>query len=130
MAGARLPGSTCATTDPAPDTGTTALTRSPSPGSFCASHGHSLHKKSHGGTGGGSAQRLIIEKARANALDLLTKRLDDPVKWDAEMKALEATPESNAIDKLMKPLSPSGDATRKLFFGWFGTVSPVSRERI
>ena len=57
-------------------------------------------------------------------------RLSDLNQWDAEMKALVVDPQTRALDESMKPLSPAGEATRKLFFGWFGTVSATARDRI
>jgi hypothetical protein len=130
MAGYRLPGSSCVTTYPALDEGTSSLTCSPSPGPLCASRGSPVRKASHGSAGARSAQRQIIRKARADALDLLGKRLDDLNQWDVEMKALTLDPRTRAIDEWMKPLSPRGEATRKLFLGWFGTVSAAARNRI
>jgi hypothetical protein len=89
-----------------------------------------MHKSSHGNGGHGSAGWVIIDKARKQALDMLAKRLEDLDTWDAEMKVLVVNPQARAIDELMKPLSPRGEATRKLFYGWFGTVSAGARGKI
>src|SRR5215469_11738849 len=112
MAGYRLSGPLCSTTYPNVDEGTCCQGHSPVPGPVCATRGTPMHKTPHGNPGQGSASRQIIEKARKQALDMLAKRLDDLDKWDAEMKRLAVNPQSRAIDELMKPLSPAGDATR------------------
>src|SRR5579863_8177155 len=102
MAGYRLPGPLCVTTCPALDEGTSSLTCSPPPGPLCVSRGSPMLKASHRNAGAGSAQRQVIEKARADALDLLVKRLEDLNQWDVEMKALTVNPQTRAIDELMK----------------------------
>ena len=130
MPGYRLPGPLCVTTYPALDEGTSSLTFSPTPGPLCASRGSPMHKASRRNTGAGSAQRQVIEKARADAVNLLLKRLDDLNQWEVEMKALTADPQTRAMDELIKPLSLRGETTRKLFFGWFGTVSAAARDKI
>jgi len=130
MAGHRLPGPLCVTTHPPLDEGTSALTCSQPPGRLCVSRGSPMRKASHGNAGAAAARRQIIEKARADALDLLLKRLDDLNQWDVGMRALTVDPQTRAIDELMKPLSPRGEVTRKLFFGWFGTVSAAARDKI
>lgn len=130
MPGHRVPGPLCVTTYPPLDKWTSSLMRSPTPGPLCASRETPKRKAPHGNSGFGSAQRQVIEKARADALDLLAKRLDDLNQWDVEMKALKVDPRTRAMDELMAPLSVSGEATRKLFFGWFGTVSAAARDRI
>ena len=102
MAGPVVPGPLCGTMSPNSDAGTSALMRSPRPGTTCVFHGTAtrrvarvLHKSAH---------TLSIEKARGEAIAMLTVRLNDLDAWN--------------------------EATQKLFEGWFGTTDARARAEI
>jgi hypothetical protein len=130
MAAYRLSGPLCCTTYPPLDEGTSCLSCSPLPGPVCVSLGTPMHKSSHGIGGLGGARQLMIHRSVKQAVDMLTKRLDDLDKWEVEMKGLARKSPALGIDELMKPLSAAGEVTRKLFYGWFGTVSASARAKV
>jgi Lysine-specific metallo-endopeptidase len=85
------------------DAGTNARTRSTAPGIVCLFHGAAT-KRSGAGTGPPTSNPLAIRKALADAIAVLTTRLDELRKWNS--------------------------VTRTRFIGWFGTDSDHAKAKI
>lgn len=126
MPGNRVNGPLCSTTSPAIDTGTNALTRIASSNSTCLFRGTPSRKAGSGRPGVKSAHviRLMIHKARADAGALLTARLGEVDAWDKDCLR-----RAGGVGK-SEPLTQQIEATRKLFFGWFGTVDALARSTV
>jgi peptidyl-Lys metalloendopeptidase len=101
MAGYGLNGPLCRMTAPDIDSGTTVRARSATPGILCRSRGAAAKKASDAGAGRPSASALIVRKACADAICLLTVRMGDIDAWSA--------------------------TTRQRFIGWFGRDDAAAR---